>query len=96
MLDVYTIVADNSIGAGGTGTNITAFDISIFGTFAQVQNATFGTNSPSPLRADIAPFGAAAVAQDTHFLPNLVLPGPPIPCSHGGGHHCRSPREWLG
>ena len=39
MLDVYTIVADNSIATGGTGTNITAFDLSFFGKFAQVQNA---------------------------------------------------------
>ncbi len=78
-LDVYTIVADNSITNGGTGTAITAFDLSFYGTFAQVQNATFGTNIPSPKRADVAPFGAQALAQDTHFLPALLEPGPPIP-----------------
>ncbi len=78
-LDVYTIVADNSIANGGTGTAITAFDLTFNGTFAQVQNAAFGTNIPSPKRADVAPFGAQALAQDTHFLPALLEPGPPIP-----------------
>ena len=83
-LDVYTIVANNSIANGGTGTPITAFDVSFFGTFANVQNAAFGTNGPSPLRGDVIPFGPGAVAQDTHFLPNLILPGPPIPAPTEG------------
>ncbi len=79
VLDVYTIVADNTVANGGTGTPVTAMDLTFDGIFAQVQNATFGTNTPSPKQSDVAAFGPDALAQDTHFLPTLVEPGPPIP-----------------
>ena len=74
VLDRYLITANSESAA-----NLTAFELSFLGTFAQVQNASFGTNIASPQRADIVAFPAAALTEDTHFLPNLTLPGAPEP-----------------
>ena len=74
MLDRYLITADSE-----TAANLTAFELTFTGTFAQVQNASFGTNTPSPLATDVGGFPAAALAEDTHFIPNLTLPGAPEP-----------------
>ncbi len=78
-LDVWTIVADNSIANGGTGAPIIGFDLTFWGEFVQFQDGSFGTNIPTPRNSDIVRFDAQALAQDTHFLPDLVEFGPPIP-----------------
>ncbi len=73
-LDQYQIFLNSDSGA-----NVTAFELTVTGSLAQAQNFSFGNHVPSPLLADVTPFGAGAIAQDSHIVPGLVIPGAPIP-----------------
>ena len=74
LLDVYEIVLHSDSAA-----NVTAFDFTFTGTFAQVQSAVFGTNIPTPLLSDLSSFPPAAIAQDTHFVASLLSPDGSVP-----------------
>jgi hypothetical protein len=74
LLDVYEIVVNSE-----TDANVTAMDLDFFGDFAQVQGASFGSNTPSPLRSNLEGFPPSAFEQDTHLIPSLTIPAGSVP-----------------
>ena len=75
MLDVYHIYLQSCF----FNLDVTGFDITFAGEFAQVQTDMFGSHLPTPFRSDLEGFDPALIAQDTHFVPEIIEAGPPIP-----------------